>query len=126
MTHIDVLYNRACSVCRAEITHYETSALASGAPLTFQDLNTADLGTWEMTADQAMRRMHARLPDGTIVSGVEAFALIWERLPRYRWLSRIVRVPGIRHLGEFAYNRVAAPWLYRRHKRQMASDAADA
>jgi predicted DCC family thiol-disulfide oxidoreductase YuxK len=76
-----------------------------------------------MTEDQAARRLHARLPDGRIVSGVEAFALIWERLPRSRWLARLVRLPLINPVAEMAYNRIAAPVLYRRHKRRMALEA---
>ena len=62
---------------------------------------------------------------GRIVSGVEAFALIWKRLPRYGWLARLVRLPGVRGLAGFAYNRLAAPFLYRRHKRRMALEAAE-
>ena len=120
MEQVRILYNEACPVCRAEIAHYRAKAQASGAPLAFDDLNTADLGGWSLTPDQAMRRMHAMLPDGRIVSGVEAFALIWERLPRMSWAARLVRLPGLRHAADLAYNRVAAPWLYRRHIRRMA------
>jgi predicted DCC family thiol-disulfide oxidoreductase YuxK len=120
MSTTRILYNDACPICRAEIAHYRARAAASGAPLAFEDLNGADLGGWRLTPDQAMRRMHARLPDGRVVSGVEAFARIWEALPGYRWLARLVRVPGVRHLGDLAYNRIAAPWLYRRHLRRMA------
>lgn len=126
MKHIDILYNAACPICRAEIAHYEARAAAAGAPLSFHDLNTADLGAWRMTPDQAMRRMHARAPGGEIVSGVEAFALIWERLPRLGWLARLVRTPGIRHVAEVAYNRAAAPFLYRRHIRRLAQRKANA
>jgi predicted DCC family thiol-disulfide oxidoreductase YuxK len=126
MKNIHVLYNDACPICRAEIRHYRTRAEAAQAPLVFDDLNVADLGGWRMTADQARRRMHARLPDGTIVSGVEAFALIWERLPGYGWLARIVRLPGLRGLADLAYNRIAAPWLYRRQKRREALEGARA
>jgi predicted DCC family thiol-disulfide oxidoreductase YuxK len=78
-----------------------------------------------MTEDQAARRLHARLPDGRIVSGVEAFALIWELLPRYRWLARLVRLPDQPGLAGLAYNRIAAPILYRRHKRRMALEAVE-
>ncbi|MDG4648257.1 DUF393 domain-containing protein [Roseibacterium sp. SDUM158017] len=120
MNEIRILYNEACPVCRAEISHYRRRAAEAGAPLRFDDLNAADLDAWALSEDQAMRRMHAMLPDGRIVSGVEAFALIWERLPRYGWLARIIRFPGLRALADFAYNRAAAPWLYRRHKRRMA------
>ncbi|MGP1358484.1 thiol-disulfide oxidoreductase DCC family protein [Roseicyclus sp.] len=120
MSVIRILYNHACPICRAEIAHYRARAEASGAALVFEDLNAADLGGWRLTPDQAMRRMHARLPDGRVVSGVEAFARIWAALPGYRWLAWLVRVPGVRHLAELGYNRVAAPWLYRRHLRRMA------
>jgi predicted DCC family thiol-disulfide oxidoreductase YuxK len=65
------------------------------------------------------------LPDGQIVSGVEAFALIWDLLPRYRWLATLVRLPIVSGLAGFAYNRIAAPALYRRHKRRMALEAVE-
>jgi predicted DCC family thiol-disulfide oxidoreductase YuxK len=126
MTETRILYNEACPICRAEIAHYRARAEAAGAELRFDDLNATDLGAWRMTRDQAMRRMHALLPDGTVVSGVEAFALIWERLPRYRWLAHAVRWPVVRPLADFAYNRIAAPWLYRRQKRRMALEAGGA
>jgi len=125
MRDIHILYNGACPVCRAEIHHYRDRAEATGAPLRFDDLNETDLGDWRLSEDQATRRMHAKLPDGRIISGVEAFALIWERLPRYRWLSRLVRLPVVHALAGFAYNRIAAPLLYRRHKRRMALEAVE-
>jgi predicted DCC family thiol-disulfide oxidoreductase YuxK len=125
MSDIHILYNGACPVCRAEIHHYRDRAVASGAPLRFDDLNATDLGDWRLTDEQAARRLHARLPDGRIVSGVEAFALIWERLPRYGWLARLVRLPLVNGLAGFAYNRIAAPFLYRRHKRRMALEATE-
>lgn len=118
MTSTRILYNDRCPICRAEIAHYRARAAASGAPLVFEDLNKADLGGWNLTADQAKRRMHAALPDGQIVSGIPAFAAIWAGLPRMGWLARLVMVPGIRHLANLAYNRLAAPWLYRRQIRR--------
>ncbi|MBL4544316.1 MAG: DUF393 domain-containing protein [Rhodobacteraceae bacterium] len=125
MDDVHILYNGSCPICRAEIHHYRDKAIANGAPLRFDDLNAVDLGTWTMTDDQAARRLHAKRPDGRIVSGVDAFALIWERLPRYRWLAALVRFPVIHGLASLAYNRVAAPILYRRHKRRMALEAVE-
>ncbi len=54
-----ILYNDRCPICRAEIAHYRRRVDASGAPLVFEDLNTADLQGWHLTEDQAKRRMHA-------------------------------------------------------------------
>jgi predicted DCC family thiol-disulfide oxidoreductase YuxK len=125
MSDVHILYNGGCPVCRAEIHHYRDKAVAAGAPLRFEDLNAVDLGSWRVSGDQAARRLHARLPDGQIVSGVEAFALIWDLLPRYRWLATLVRLPIVSGLAGFAYNRIAAPALYRRHKRRMALEAVE-
>lgn len=124
MDDVHVLYNGSCPVCRAEIHHYRDRAANAGVALRFDDLNAIDLGEWRMTPDQAARRLHAKLPDGRIVSGVEAFALIWERLPRYRWLARLVRLPVLHGVARIAYDRIAAPILYRWHKRRTALEAA--
>jgi predicted DCC family thiol-disulfide oxidoreductase YuxK len=119
-----ILYNENCPICRAEIAHYRSRAEAAGAPLVFEDLNRTDLGGWQLTADQAKRRMHAALPDGTIVSGIPAFAAIWAALPRMGWLARLVMAPGIRQVTDLAYNRLAAPWLYRKQMRREARGLA--
>jgi predicted DCC family thiol-disulfide oxidoreductase YuxK len=114
MAETRILYNERCPICRAEIAHYRKRAAAAGAPLSFDDLNSTDLGEWALTPDQAKRRLHAALPDGRIVSGIPAFAAIWAALPGMGWVARLVLMPGIRGMADFAYNRIAAPWLYRR------------
>jgi predicted DCC family thiol-disulfide oxidoreductase YuxK len=119
-----ILYNDRCPICRAEIAHYRTRAEATGARLVFEDLNHADLGGWNLTPDQAKRRMHAALPDGTIVSGIPAFAAIWAALPRMGWLARLVMAPGLRQIADLGYNRLAAPWLYRKQMRREAAGLA--
>lgn len=37
----------------------------------------------------AMARLHLRRPDGRLVDGAEAFALLWRALPRWSWLGRL-------------------------------------
>jgi predicted DCC family thiol-disulfide oxidoreductase YuxK len=124
MTATRILYNDRCPICRAEIAHYRRRAEAAAAPLVFEDLNRADLGDWQLTPDQAKRRMHAALPDGRIVSGVPAFAAIWTVLPGMGWLARIAMAPGLRKVADLLYNRVAAPWLYHRQRRREAGGVA--
>ncbi|WP_254656304.1 thiol-disulfide oxidoreductase DCC family protein [Jannaschia sp. CCS1] len=116
VTH--VLYNDRCPICRAEIAQYARYADALGAPLVFEDLHAAPLAQWDLTPDQAKRRLHARLPDGRHVSGIDAFAAIWDHLPRMRWLARSVRLPVIGALTRVAYDHLAAPALYTLHKRR--------
>jgi predicted DCC family thiol-disulfide oxidoreductase YuxK len=119
MDDIEILYNGRCPICSAEIAQYDRAAQKAGAPLRFTDLHSAELASWGLSADQATRRLHARA-DGQIISGFPAFLILWEHLPRLKWLARLLALPGLRHLAELGYNRLAAPVLYQLHLRRMA------
>lgn len=118
MTDTHILYNGCCPICHAEISQYARAAQATGAPLVFEDLHDTALEVWDLSPDQAMRRLHARVPSGEIISGIEAFALIWDHMPRLRWLASVVRAPLIGSLAALAYNHIAAPVLYHLHLRR--------
>lgn len=125
MEKIYILYNGRCPICRAEIEQYARRAAACGAPLVFEDLHAVALDGWHLTPDQAMRRLHARLPDGSHISGIAAFATIWDHLPRMRWMARAVRLPVIGPVVRRAYDHLAAPALYRLHlRRERLGNAA--
>ena len=113
-----VLYNHDCPVCRAEITHYADYAGREGLAIGFDDLNRVDLGLWGVTADQAARRLHV-VHEGRVLSGLPAFITLWQQMPRYRWLARIVALPGIRQAATLVYDHVLAPLLYRSHLRRQ-------
>lgn len=114
-----VLYNAECPVCSFEIGHYARYSQGRALPLRFDDLNTADLAHWGLDADQAARRLHV-LKDGALLSGIPAFLALWAEMPRYRWLGRIVGLPGLRQAAVFAYDRVLAPVIYRWHLARIA------
>jgi predicted DCC family thiol-disulfide oxidoreductase YuxK len=117
----EILYNGQCPICSAEIGHYKAAAEACNAPLHFVDLTQTDLTDWGMDADTAARRLHVRDASGALVTGVAAFAAIWQDLPRWRWLARLVMLPVIRPSLDWGYERIAAPLLYRLHQRRQAS-----
>lgn len=121
---LHILYNGACPICAREIDHYRRlAARIGGAGLAFDDLNTADLGRWGLTADQARRRLHAR-DEAQVLAGMAAFRALWARLPGWRWLGRATALPGIRQAVDWGYERIAAPWLYRRSCRATACRVA--
>lgn len=109
-----VLYNAECPVCSFEINHYAAYARKQALPLGFEDLNVDDLADWGLTRDQAARRLYV-LKDGKMTSGIPAFLILWQDMPRYRWLARIVGIPGIQQLASFLYDWVLAPLIYRWH-----------
>ncbi|MCG7573901.1 DUF393 domain-containing protein [Phaeobacter sp. CNT1-3] len=118
------LYNADCPVCNAEICHYAAYSDARALPLAFEDLNAVDLADWGVTPDQAMRRLHV-LHQGQLYVGYDAFLILWDQMPRYRFLARIGRLPIVRPLARWTYESIAAPLLYGAHKRRMAKRAAE-
>ena len=117
-----VLYNAQCPVCNFEISHYATYAAQNALPIRFDDLNSDALAKWDLTADAAARRLYVA-HDGELTSGIPAFIILWNQMPRYRWLARVVNLPGIHWIASVAYERVLAPLIYRWHLRRQRATA---
>lgn len=113
-----VLYNASCPVCGFEIAHYAAYAQAAGLSIRFDDLNSDARESWGLDADTAARRLHV-VHNGVLVAGIEAFVILWAQMPRYRWLSRLVGLPGIRQVAGALYDHILAPAIYRWHLRRM-------
>jgi predicted DCC family thiol-disulfide oxidoreductase YuxK len=117
-----VLYNADCPVCSFEIGHYARYAGDKGLPIRFDDLNSDARDRWGIDADTAARRLYV-LHEGALTSGIPAFLVLWAQMPRYRWVARVVGLPGVRQVATVAYDHVLAPLIYRWHlrrQRQMA------
>lgn len=82
-------YDGACPVCSREIALYRRQAGADGVRwVDVAQCGAAALGDG-LTRDAALARLHLRAPDGRLVSGAAAFAVLWRQLPRWAWLGRI-------------------------------------
>lgn len=123
---ITVLYNGACPICRREIDHYRRLDRDDAPALDFADISlpAPSLTRLGLSEDDARRRLHVIDEDGRLLAGVPAFAAIWERLPRYRWLARVSRWPILKSLLPRLYEPIALA-LYRLDKRRRRA-AADA
>ena len=110
-----VYYDGACPLCRREIGHYQ--GLQASCPVRWVDVSAdaTPLPAGVTTAD-ALARFHVSLPDGGVVSGARAFIELWARMPGWRWLARVLRVPPLPWVAERAYRVFlrARPWLQRR------------
>lgn len=119
-----VLYNADCPVCSYEINHYAAYSRNQALPIRFDDLNDSDLmRDWDMDADRAAQRLHV-LKDGALLSGIPAFIALWQEMPRYRWLARVVRWPILNQIACVTYDRVLAPLIYRWHLRRIRRRAS--
>lgn len=124
---LTVLYDGACPLCRREIAHYRTLAqsrtLAGADPaLCFADVSDPAVAPPPGAPARAalLRRFHVQRADGTLVDGAAAFVALWARLPGWRWLARLARLPGVTPLLELAYRAFLPlrPALQRRARRR--------
>lgn len=115
-----VLYNGECPVCSYEINHYAAYSQQNGLPIRFEDLNEDALEDWGLTPDAAARRLYL-MKDGRMLSGIPAFIVLWQDMPRYRWLARVVALPGVNTLACLSYDYVLAPLIYRWHLRRIGA-----
>jgi len=99
---LTVLYDGACPLCRREIGVYR--GLQPDAPVCFADVSDTTLplppGT---TRDQLLARFHVRIRDGQLLSGAQAFLVLWAALPGWRWLALAGRLPGAAWVMERGY-----------------------
>lgn len=112
-----VIYNDTCPICAREVAAYKRYTRANDLDIDYIGLEPEALAEHGLTKAQAARRFHV-LHGGQLVSGVPAFALLWERMPHMRWLARLVRLPVIKPLAALIYDYAAAPLLFAMHRRR--------
>jgi predicted DCC family thiol-disulfide oxidoreductase YuxK len=100
---LTVFFDGSCPMCRAEIGVYR--GCEGAAQIAFVDVSVIENGQVAPGLDQAsaMARFHVMRSDGTLASGAAGFARLWLTLPGWRWLGRVVMLPGVLPLAELAY-----------------------
>lgn len=99
---VEVFYDGACPLCMREIAMLRR--LDKQARIAFTDIAAAgfdpsDLG---LTQKQLMDRIHGRLPDGTMIDGVEVFRRLYAAVG-FGPVVALTRVPGVSHALDAAY-----------------------
>ena len=106
-----VFYDGQCPLCTREIDHYRR--LNGGNKIEWRNLHyeTSRLANYGLTHNHAMRELqaviHASPGRFKVVSGVDAFLEIWERIERYRWLARIVGFRPVKFVANPLYRAFA-------------------
>jgi predicted DCC family thiol-disulfide oxidoreductase YuxK len=73
--------------------------------------------------DTLLRNLHLRLPDGRMLTGVEANVAAWQYTPQ-GWLFRWMRWPIFRQIADRAYRRWAR-WRYEGLYRRSGTTCGD-
>ena len=114
-----MFYDGGCPLCRREIAHYRKLDRAQRIDWVDISQDQHRLAALDISVSHAMQRLHVQTPDGRLVTGAEAFATVWEALPYYRWLARMVRGARLLRPLDAVYYRFAR-WRFQRRCRDGA------
>ncbi len=98
---IEVYFDGDCPLCSKEIAWLKRRDAHGG----IHEINIAarDFASPEgYTQDQLMARIHARLPSGQMIEGVEVFRHLYAIVGLGAWVPAS-RLPGIRHVLDASY-----------------------
>ena len=80
-------------------------------PLWFEDLHQTDLEEWRLTRTEAARILHVRHNRRTL-SGMDAYLILWDQMPRYRFMTRVFGLPGLRQASGFVYDKIVSRCIF--------------
>lgn len=103
---IEVFFDGACPLCMREIRMLRR--LDRRGRIRFTDIAAPgfDASAYGVTWERLMDRMHGRLPDGTLIDGVEVFRRMYTAVG-FGALVALTRLPGIRQLLDLGYDAFA-------------------
>ena len=113
---IKVFFNNSCNICKMEIDHYKKH---SDDNLEWVDI-TNNQQAVELTSkskEELLRRLHV-IDNGQIIGGAKAFIIIWSKIPKYNFLSKILSFKPLFVLFHYAYEFVAY-FLFLKNKHQL-------
>ena len=113
---IKVFFNNSCSVCRLEINHYKK---ISDSNLEWIDITNNDdaLKITSKTQEELLRRLHI-IYNGKVIGGAKAFIIIWSKIPKYKFLSKLFSIKPFFLIFHYIYEFVAY-FLFLKNKSQL-------
>jgi predicted DCC family thiol-disulfide oxidoreductase YuxK len=98
----NVLYDGSCPICSLEISQYQK--LTPDTPIHWVDISKPEFMVPSGYDKQTlMQRFHVVLPNGDFLSGAAAFVHVWGKLPKWRHLAALSKLPGALDVMEFGY-----------------------
>ncbi|WP_373503843.1 thiol-disulfide oxidoreductase DCC family protein [Aestuariivirga sp.] len=85
---LTVYYDGDCPVCRREIGFYQGR---TGQAVDYCNVAAGTCPAPDLTREDALKRFHVRMADGTLVSGARAFVELWSRTPGLRLIAPLFR-----------------------------------
>ena len=113
---IKVYFNDSCNICRMEINHYKK---ISNSDLEWVDItnNEEAIKMTSKSQKELLRRLHV-ISDGEVIGGAKAFIIIWSKIPKYKFLSKIFSIKPFFIIFHYLYE-IAAFFLFLKNRKQL-------
>ena len=113
---IKVFFNNSCNICRLEINHYKK---ISDTNLEWVDItnNEEAIKLTSKSQKELLRRIHV-IDNGNVISGAKAFVIIWSKIPKYKFLSKLFSIKIFFVIFHYLYEFVAY-FLFLKNKNQL-------
>jgi len=111
-----VFFNNSCNVCRLEINHYKK---ISDSNLEWVDItnNEEAIKLTSKSQKELLRRIHV-IDNGNVIGGAKAFVIIWSKIPKYKFLSKLFSIKIFFVIFHYLYEFVAY-FLFLKNKNQL-------
>ena len=113
---IKVFFNNSCNICRLEINHYKK---ISDSNLEWVDItnNEEAIKLTSKSQKELLRRIHV-IDNGNVIGGAKAFVIIWSKIPKYKFLSKLFSIKMFFVIFHYLYEFVAY-FLFLKNKNQL-------
>ena len=113
---IKVFFNNSCNICRLEINHYKK---ISDTNLEWVDItnNEEAIKLTSKSQKELLRRIHV-IDNGNVIGGAKAFVIIWSKIPKYKFLSKLFSIKIFFMIFHYLYEFVAY-FLFLKNKNQL-------
>lgn len=108
-----IFYDAQCPLCNLEMKHLAQAD--THKKLILEDLNASDFSKRFPHIDpaKAMNLLHAQLPTGEMIYGLDVTYLAWKTVGKHKWLG-IFRLPLIRFFADVGYK------FFARHRQSIS------
>lgn len=98
-----IYFDSGCPVCAAGAAHWQGRDWARRTEWVDLMEQPDALAAEGIGFAAAMETLHVRDREGRLIAGGDAFLELWDELPAWRWLSRVIRAAGLSQTFDRVY-----------------------
>jgi predicted DCC family thiol-disulfide oxidoreductase YuxK len=113
MRKIFVFFDGQCGVCAKEINYYQKKDKNSYFEWVDVNSDKDKLETYGISYNESLKILHVIDREGRIVTGIEAFLLIWKEFKYWKTFAKIINLKPVKYL----VNEIYQVWAEKRYEK---------